>query len=64
MLEGRVGNFNDSPILSSMRDSKEGLKFISSLALKLMLMVEFRACNNNQCPIDWFKMQVETTCFK
>jgi hypothetical protein len=29
-----------------------------------MLMVEFRACNNNQCPIDWFKMQAKTTCFK
>jgi hypothetical protein len=49
MLEVRVVNFCDNPMLSSMRDSKEGLKFISSLALELTLMVNFREFNNNQC---------------
>jgi hypothetical protein len=42
-----------------MKDSKEGFKCISSLALKLMVMVEFWAFDNNQCPIDWFKTQAK-----
>jgi hypothetical protein len=45
---------------SSMKGSKEGLKSISSLALEFMAMVEFRAFDNNQCLIDWFKTQVKT----
>jgi hypothetical protein len=49
---------------SSMRASKEGLKCISSLALKLMVITKFKASNNNQCPIDWFKIQIETMGFK
>jgi hypothetical protein len=41
MLEAKVVNFKKSPILSSMKDSKEGLKCISSLALELIVIVEF-----------------------
>jgi hypothetical protein len=51
-------------VSSSMRNSKESFKCISSLALEFMVMVEFRAFDNNQCPIGWFKMQVETTRLK
>ncbi len=57
MLEAKVVDSNDSPMLSSMRYSKEGLKFISSLALKLNLMAKFKASNNNQCLIDGFKIK-------
>jgi hypothetical protein len=39
-------------MLSFMRDSKEGFKYISSLALELMAMEKFKTFNNNQCPID------------
>jgi hypothetical protein len=28
------------------------------------MMVEFRAFDNNQCPMDWFKMQIETIGLK
>jgi len=38
MLDTKVVNFKESPMSSSMRDSKEGFKCISSLALKLMVM--------------------------
>jgi hypothetical protein len=38
MLEASVVNFLKSPMSSSTRDSKEGFKCISSLALKLMVM--------------------------
>jgi hypothetical protein len=41
MLEARVANFSKSPISSSMKDSNKGFKCISSLALELMVMVEF-----------------------
>jgi hypothetical protein len=58
MLEARVANSKKSPMLSSMRDSKEGLKCISSLALKLMVMAKFKASNNNQSTIDWFKTSI------
>jgi hypothetical protein len=34
MLEARVVNFKENPMSSSMRDSKEGFKCISSLAFK------------------------------
>jgi hypothetical protein len=43
-----------------MKDSKEGVKCISSVALELMVMVEFKAFDNNQCLVDWFKTQVKT----
>jgi hypothetical protein len=59
MLKVRVSNSKDCLVSSSMEDSK-GLKCISSLALELMVMVEFRAFDNNQCSIDWFKTQVKT----
>jgi hypothetical protein len=42
-----------------MMDSKKGFKCISSLALKLMVMAKFKAFDT-QCPVDWFKTQVET----
>ncbi len=38
MLEASIVNFFKSPMSSSTRDSKEGFKCISSLALKLMVM--------------------------
>jgi hypothetical protein len=47
-----------------MKDSKKGFKCISSLALELMVMAKFKAFHNNQCPVDWFKTQVETTRLK
>jgi hypothetical protein len=49
---------------SSMKDSKKGFKCISSFALELMVMENFKTFDNNQCPIDWFKTQVETTQLK
>jgi hypothetical protein len=55
MLKVRVTNSKDCLVSSSMKGSKEGLKCISSLALEFMVMVEFRAFDNNQCLIDWFK---------
>jgi len=38
MLEAKVVNSKENPTSSFMRDSKEGFKCISSLALKLMVM--------------------------
>jgi hypothetical protein len=38
MLDTKVINFKESPMSSSIRDSKEGFKCISSLALKLTMM--------------------------
>jgi hypothetical protein len=55
MLKAKVAN--SKKIQSFMRDSKKGLKYISSLVLKFMVMAKFKASNNNQCPTDWFKMQ-------
>jgi hypothetical protein len=49
MFEARVANFKESRVLSSMKDSKKGLKCISSQVLKLMVMAKFKASNNNQC---------------
>ncbi len=49
---------------SSMKDSKEGLKCISSLALDNMVMEKFRAYDNNQCLANWFKTQVESIGLK
>jgi hypothetical protein len=46
-------------MLSFTKDSNEDLKYISSLALELMVMVEFKASTNNQCPTNWFKLQTE-----
>jgi hypothetical protein len=60
MLKGRVANSKESLVSSSTRDSKEGLKCISSLVLELMVMVEFKAFDNNQCLVDWFKTQIKT----
>jgi hypothetical protein len=57
MLEARIVYSKESPMLSSLKDSKEGLKCISSLVLKLMVMAKFKASNNNQSAIDWFKTQ-------
>jgi hypothetical protein len=64
MLETRVVNPKNTPMSSSMRDSKKCLKCIVSLALEFMVMVEFKASNNNQCPTSWFKTQVETIKLK
>jgi hypothetical protein len=64
MLEARIVNSKKTPVSSSMRDSKKCFKCISSLALEVMVMVEFRAFDNKQCPIGWFKTQVETTRLK
>jgi hypothetical protein len=44
---------------SSMRVSKEGLKCISTQDLKLMVIIESKASNDNQCPTTWFQMQTE-----
>jgi len=52
MLKAIVANFKESLVSSSMKDSKEGFKCISSLDLELMLMEKFKAFNNNQCLID------------
>jgi hypothetical protein len=59
MLEAKVAKCEKSPMSSFMKDSKEGLKCISSLVLKLMVMVEFKASDYNQCLTDWFKMQIK-----
>jgi hypothetical protein len=59
MLKAIVANSIESFMSSSMRDSKEGFKCISSLALKLIVMAEFRASNNNQCLAYWFQMQAK-----
>jgi hypothetical protein len=59
MLKVRVANSKESLVSSSMRDSKEGLKCISSLSLELMVTVEFKAFDNIQCLTDWFKTQVK-----
>jgi hypothetical protein len=64
MLEAKVANSKESLMSSFMKDSKEGLKCISSLVLKLIVMVEFKAFDNNQCPTDWFKMQIKTIGLK
>ncbi len=64
MLEAKIVNFKDNLLSSSMKDSKKGFKCISSLALELMVMAKFKAFHNNQCPVDWFKTQVETTRLK
>jgi hypothetical protein len=64
MLEVRVANFKESLISSSMRDSKEGFKCISFLALELMVMVEFWAFDNKQCLANWFRTQVKTIGLK
>jgi hypothetical protein len=64
MLKVRVVNSKESIMSSSMRDSKESLKCISSLTLELMVMVEFKAFDNNQCLANWFKTQVKTIRFK
>jgi hypothetical protein len=45
ILKAIVANFKESLMPSSMRDSK-GLKCISSLALKLIVMVEFKTSDN------------------
>jgi hypothetical protein len=52
ILEIKVANSKKSPMSSSMKDLKEGLKCISSLVLDNMVMAKFKASNNNQCPID------------
>jgi hypothetical protein len=52
MLETKVTNCKKIPMSSSMKDSKKGLKCISSLVLKLMVMVEFKASDYNQCLVD------------
>jgi hypothetical protein len=52
MLKVRVIHYKESPMSSSMKDSKEGLKCISSLALELMVMAKFKAFNNNQCIVN------------
>jgi hypothetical protein len=64
ILETRVVNSKESPMSSSMKDSKEGLKCISSLALDNMVMEKFRAYDNNQCLANWFKTQVESIGLK
>jgi hypothetical protein len=64
VLKARIVNFKDSLLLSSMKDSKKGFKHILSLILELMVMAKFMAFDNNQCPIDWFKMQAKTTRLK
>jgi hypothetical protein len=64
ILEIKVANSKESPMSSSMKDSKEGLKCISSLVLDNMVMAKFKASNNNQCLANWFKMQVESTWLK
>jgi hypothetical protein len=46
ILKAIVANFKESLMPSSMKDSKEGLKCISSLALKLIVMVEFKTSDN------------------
>jgi hypothetical protein len=50
MLEARVVSSLKNPMLSFMRDSNEGPKYISSLDLKLMVMADFKVSDNNQCP--------------
>jgi hypothetical protein len=52
------------PKPSSIRDSKEGLTLTSSLALELIVIVKFKASNNNQRPIDWFSTHALTTWLK
>jgi hypothetical protein len=47
MLKAKVVNFKKTLVSSSMRDSKGGFKCTSSLALEFMVMVEFRAFDNN-----------------
>jgi hypothetical protein len=64
MLKARVVNFKDGLLSSSMRDSKKGFKWISSLALELMVMAKFKAFDNNQCLENWLKMQTKTTRLK
>jgi hypothetical protein len=64
MLEAIVANLKKSLVSSSTRNSKEGFKCISSLALKLSVMAEFKASDNNQCLAYWFKMQAKTIGLK
>jgi len=52
MLKVKIVNSKESSMSSSMKDSKEGHKYISSLALELMVMAKFKAFNNNQCLVD------------
>ncbi len=59
MLEAIVANCKKSLLSSSMRDSKEGFKCISSFALKLIVMVEFRASDNNQCLAYWIPQHIQ-----
>ncbi len=47
MLEAKVVNFKNNLLSSSMKDSKKGLKCISSLALEFMVMEKFKAFDNN-----------------
>jgi hypothetical protein len=63
MLETKVVNLKENQVSSSTRVFK-GFKCISSLALELMVMAKFEPFDNNQCPIDWFKTQVEITRLK
>jgi hypothetical protein len=44
-----ITNSKESLVSSSMKDSKEGFKCISSLALKLIVMAEFKGYDNNRC---------------
>jgi len=48
MLEARLVNSEKIPKSSSIRNSKEGLTLTSSLDLELIMIVEFKASNNNQ----------------
>jgi hypothetical protein len=64
MLEARIVDFQHNLLSSSMKDSKKGFKCNSSLALELKVMEKFKAFDNIECLVDWFKTQIETTRLK
>ncbi len=56
--------FSSYVLKNERKESKTPNIFYLMLEAKVAMMVEFRAFDNNQCPTDWFKMQIETIGLK